>query len=395
MNQLKIVLLAFIVFVASCSKSTVAPELPTPTEPDPDPNPIETTDIAAVDDDIRSFMVKYNVRGASVAISKHGKIVYAKAYGYADQENEILVDTNSVFRIASLSKFITSLGIMTLVEEGKLSFDDIVFGTNGILGLDHVQPPLPTYVGDITVKNLLQHEIGGWGNSNSDPAFQRYDLNAEELITWTIENRPLTVAPGTQLDYSNLGYMVLGKIIEKISGQTFHDFIQEKVFTKTGVKSFQIAGTTLAERRTNEVRYYGMTGQNPYGYGAHALERILPAGGWVTKPLDYLRIMNQADGFETVQDILRPETITLMSTPSPNSVYAAGVRISKSAGNWWHGGSLTGTRTWMVRATNGFSWVIFLNTSSTADAYTTDLDRLIWPAVNNSATPWPDDVDLF
>lgn len=391
-------LLAFgLIFLAvSCSKSTVKPDLPTPITPDPDPNPGTSVTITAVDEDVLAFMARFNVPGASIAISRNGKIVYAKGYGNADRTNGIPVDTGSLFRIASLSKFITAIGIMKLVEDGKLKFSDRVFGEGSILGLDYVQPPLPAYVGDITVQNLLHHEIGGWGNSSSDPAFQRYDLNADELIAWTIENRPLTVTPGTELNYSNLGYMILGKIIEKKSSQTFEQFIKQEVFDKTGAKSFQIAGTALSERKPNEVLYYGMTGQNPYGYGAGALARILPAGGWIAKPIDYLRIMNQADGFETVPDILKEETITLMSTSSPNSVYGAGIRINKSAGNWWHGGGLTGTRTWMVRATKGFSWTIFLNhRNNVSDSgFDTALDRLIWPAVNNSATPWPD-VDLF
>lgn len=379
-----------LLIVASCSKESPQPVLPE--LPDPEGGDTEVN-LVAVDNEIDAFMTRFNVPGLSLAVTKNGKLVYAKGYGQSDKETLEKVDTASLFRIASLSKFITATGIMQLIEEGKLGMHDLVFGSQGILGLDYGTPPYPTRVAQIRVRDLLYHESGGWGNSSNDPAFAQSGMDADELISWAIDNRPLTSDPGTKYDYSNLGFMILGKIIEKLSGQAYPDYIKQHVLQPSGVKNMRIAGTKLDERLPGEVKYYGQNGQNPYGYASGALERIQAAGGWIASPIDLLRVMVHIDGFNTVEDILQPSTITLMTTPSDLSVYACGLRVN-SSDNWWHGGSLSGTRTWIVRAANGFCWSILMNTRSLDGAFTQELDRLIWTAVKDQSTPWPD-TDLF
>src|SRR5699024_6074446 len=109
--------------------------------------------------------------------------------------------------------------------------------------------------------------------------------------------------------------------------------------------------------------------------------------------IDLMRIMVRTDGFSTVPDILNQSTIQVMTTSSDLSVYACGLRVN-SSDNWWHGGSLTGSRTWLVRTYHGYNWAILMNTRSYDGDFTSALDHLIWSAVNNSGTDWPD-VDLF
>lgn len=192
-----------------------------------------------------------------------------------------------------------------------------------------------------------------------------------------------------------IGYQILGRIIEKVSGEDYVDYIQDHVLTPAGISHMQIGGTKLSEKKTNEVTYYGQSGQNPYGYANGIISRLESAGGWIASATDLMRLMAHVDGFTNVPDILSPATIQIMSTPSTNSQYACGIQISSIAKNWFHGGSLSGTRTWMVRANNGFSWAILLNSRSTDAQFSIHLDqRLVWPAINNSATPWPT-VDLF
>ena len=385
-------LLFITVFMAACSKDTPEPVLPDlPPPPGGEGNP--QVAIAALDNDIAAFMSRFNVPGLSLAVTKNGKLVYAKGYGVQDQEMMVPVDTSNLFRIASLSKFITATGIMQFIESGDLHMNDKVFGPGAVLGTEYGTLPYPTRVSNITIKNLLQHEIGGWGNASSDPAFAQSSLNRKDLISWAIDNRPLTDDPGTKLDYSNLGYMILGQVIEKLSGQDYESYIRENVLEPSGVENMQVAGSKLADRKVNEVKYYGQNGQNPYGYADGMLARIHPAGGWIASAIDLLRIMTHIDGFTTVPDILQPSTLTIMTTPSNNSVYASGLRVNGS-NNWWHGGSLSGTRTWIVRAANGYCWSILTNTRSTDSDFTTALDRLVWPSVNDQSTPWPD-VDLF
>lgn len=383
-------ILVIALYAISCSDSTsTSPPLPDP--PDP-PDPVEQT-IPAIDNEINDFMTRFDVPGLSLAVTKNGRLVYARGYGFADEERAVKVDTSSLFRIASLSKYITSVGIMTLLEEGALSMDDKVFGQGAILGTDFGTQPYPEYIEDITIQDLLHHEAGGWGNSSNDPTFAQPELTVNELISWAVDNRPLTNPPGTAFDYSNLGFQILGRVIEKLSGQHYNEFIQDNVFTPAGVTNMQIAGGTLEERVPNEVKYYGKSGYaSPYGY-ADVFSRLNSAGGWIASAIDLMRIMVRTDGFSTVPDMLNASTIQVMTTPSDLSVYACGLRVNNSD-NWWHGGGIAGTRTWMVRTYHGYNWAILMNTRSYDSDFTKAIDRLIWPAVNNPGTDWPD-VDLF
>lgn len=382
--------LIIVLYAISCSDSTSSgPPLPDP--PDP-PDPVEQT-IPAIDDEINDFMARFDVPGLSLAITKNGRLVYTKGYGFADEEMAAKVDTSSLFRIASLSKYITSVGIMTLIEEGALSMNDKVFGQGAILGTDFGTQPYPEYIEDITIQDLLHHEAGGWGNSSSDPTFAQPELTVNELISWAVDNRPLTNPPGTAFDYSNLGFQILGRVIEKLSGQSYTEFIQDNVLSPAGVTNMQIAGGTLEERAPNEVKYYGQGNHDPYRYAPGVISRLSSAGGWIASPIDLMRIMVRTDAFSTVPDMLSPSIIQVMTTPSDLSVYACGLRVN-SSDNWWHGGGLTGTRTWMVRTYHGYNWAIMMNTRSYDSDFTSAIDGLIWPAVNNSGTDWPD-VDLF
>lgn len=390
MKRLLIATVIAALILSSCSKKTESdfeyPEVEPPFE--------EKSSLASVDEDIAAFMARYSVPGASVAITKNGKLVYARGYGYADKEAFTPVDTASLFRIASLSKFTTATAIMKLVEAGKLTVNDKVFGPGGILGTTYGAQPYGQYITDITVKHLLQHTCGGWGNSVNDPMFQNTSLNVNELISWIIDNRPLTNAPGTVVDYSNVGFSILGRIVEKLSGKSYPDYMMQDIFAPAGIKNMKIAGSTLAERKTNEVKYYGQGSSNPYGYGATTIPRLDACGGWMASAIDLLRLMVRIDGFTTVTDMLQPASLEAMTTPFGTARYGFGLRIS-TTNNWFHGGSLTGTRTWIVRSAGGYCWCILLNYRTNDDTtFSIDLDKLVWPAVNNAGTKWPD-KDLF
>src|SRR5262249_30274495 len=157
-----------------------------------------------------------------------------RGYGQADVENGIAVQPDSTFRIASLSKFITATAVLTLVEQGKLDLDARAFALIPQL------TPLPGAVMDprlptITVRQLLQH-TGGWDSSLSgDPMFNSTAIalaagtappaSAETVVRYML-GRPLDFAPGTRYAYSNFGYNVLGRIIERVSGQSYAAFVQ-------------------------------------------------------------------------------------------------------------------------------------------------------------------------
>jgi CubicO group peptidase (beta-lactamase class C family) len=367
---------------------------PTNEEPEKTKPPLVVENIPAIDDGVSAFMTEYGVKGVSVAVTKHGKLVYAKGYGYANSETKTRVDTTTLFRIASLSKFITAAGIMKLIEEGKLSMDMKVFGPEAIFPEEYGSSNFPKYVQDIRVRDLLHHEIGGWSNSGSyDPAFAKPAFDAEKLIYWTMKNMSLQHEPGTEYSYSNLGYMILGEIIEKVSGDNYEDYIREHILIPSGVSNMQISNDFSSSRQPNEAEYYTSNGPIGYEYSG-VIRRLGSAGGWIASSIDLVRVLTHIDGFDSVPDILKSETVKLMSTPSslPSSDYACGFHINSNSKNWWHSGSLTGTSTWIVRTPSGYTWTILTNTS--ASNITTGLNRLIWPAVNDASTNWTDS-DLF
>jgi CubicO group peptidase (beta-lactamase class C family) len=113
----------------------------------------------------------------------------------------------------------TSVAIFSLVEQGRLKLADKVFGAGGMLESDHDVPPAKRYIKNITIGHLLTHASGGWPNGPCDPMSARKEMNHRELISWTLNNLPLTSPSGTKFIYSNFGYCVLGRVIEKIAQQ--------------------------------------------------------------------------------------------------------------------------------------------------------------------------------
>lgn len=346
--------------------------------------------LPAIDSTVNAFMTQYHVPGMAIAVTHHGKLVYAKGYGYADTSQQTIVTTNSLFRIASVSKCITATAILKLVDVGKLSLDATVFGEKGVLGTAYGQAPYPENLRKITVRQLLQHTAGGWTNNSTDPMFSHPNLSADELISWTIMNQPLKNTPGEVFAYSNFGYCILGRIIEKVSGMPYEAYVKKAILQPCGINDMQIGGNTRPQQKANEVTYYGQNGERPYIYN---ITRMDAHGGWIASATDLARLLVHIDGFPSPKDILTNTAITAMTTGSKaNTGYALGWGVNPYH-NWWHAGSLPGTASEIIRSHHGFTWVILCNTR-TDGSFFNDLDGLLWGAVNNTATPWPA-VDLF
>jgi CubicO group peptidase (beta-lactamase class C family) len=207
----------------------------------------------------------YEAPGLSVAIAAKGEPVYVEAFGFADKERQETLTTQHRFRIASVTKPITSAGILLLMQSGRLRLADHVFGPNSILGDEYKTPPDRQEIEKITVEHLLTHTSGGWSNNHDDPMFKNKQMNHRELINWTLENEPLTAEPGYHYAYSNFGYCLLGRIIERTTNQKYEQYIRDALLTPSAVPDMQIAGNTLEERAANEVKYYSrVAGQDPY-----------------------------------------------------------------------------------------------------------------------------------
>jgi CubicO group peptidase (beta-lactamase class C family) len=354
-----------------------APLVPAAAQPAGAPAEPSAAERAAMAASARAFMQSYAVPGFSVAIGSAGKIIYQDAFGVADREKNEPLTPMHLFRIASVSKPITSTAIFSLIEQGRLHLGDRVFGPGAVLGTDFGAPPYHPQVDQITLEHLLTHTGGGWNNTRDDPMFMHAGMSQAQLISFVLRERPLDHPPGQSYAYSNFGYCVLGRVIEKVSRQGYAAFVGDTVLKRCGIADMAIAGNTLAQRRSGEVKYYGQN-DDPYGMN---VARMDAHGGWIARPADLVQFAMHVDGFAEPPNILKPDTIRTMTTASSaNAGYAKGWVVNK-ANNWWHNGSLPGTSTIMVRTHSGFCWAAFTNTRRQNSALDGDLDKLIWTMV--------------
>jgi CubicO group peptidase (beta-lactamase class C family) len=248
----------------------------------------------------QQFMDRFQAPGLSFAIARHGQLVFQQALGMADPNTREKMDTTHRFRIASVTKPLTSTAVFSLIEQKKFGLEDPVFGTYGVLGNDYGKD-LPSPVRDITIHHLLTHTGGGWDNGPGDPMFQSPALSQRELIEHTLRQVPLDHAPGTHYAYSNFGYCLLGRVIEKVTGKPYAAFMQQQILDRCGINDMAIAGNGLTGRANHEVTYYGQNGEDPYAIN---VTRMDSHGGWLATPTDLVNFALRVDGFDNPPDIL-------------------------------------------------------------------------------------------
>jgi CubicO group peptidase (beta-lactamase class C family) len=369
---------------------------------------------ASIDKVVNSFIKKWRINGASVAVTNGEELIYAKGFGYADKENKEEVIPGHLFRIASVSKLITAVAIMKLYEEGQLNLDDYVFGLDGILDTDMFPEYKDPRYEKIKVQHLLNH-TSGWSQRSADPMFsslyiaRKMDieppLHIDHIIDYAL-SRKLNYEPGTRYSYSNLGYAILGRIIEEKSGITYEDYVMMNVLKPMGIHDMHIGRTYHHQKFPNEVKYYA-TGKTrraysidgsgeyvPVYYGGNNIELLGPAGGWVSSAPELIKFLTAIDGFSAQPDILKEETIQMMTDPNQAGKGLFGWRGNDSRGTWWRTGYFYGSSALMVRQSDGLNWVILTNTStykqSRIHSY---VSGMMFGAVNR-VNDWPQQ-DLF
>jgi CubicO group peptidase (beta-lactamase class C family) len=366
-----------------------------------------------VEKSVGSFMHRWEIAGASIAVAKNGKLIFARGFGYADTTDKIEVQPYSKFRIASISKLVTAIAIMKLQEEGKLSVDDKVFGPDGILNDQYFSNPKDKRVYGITVAHLLSHE-GGLSQRYGDHMFMplviadnmgiKPPVDIKAIVRYAL-NKQLHFTPGTGKAYSNLGYSILGLIIEKITGMSYEAYCKYSIFEPLGIYDMTLARNLPSEKAPYEVTYYEPLDvalkPSIYGtgelvlptYGGNDIETLGGAGAWIATAPDLMRLLLAVDGFNTRTDILSDQSIRFM-TDNSNGYAPVGWKTTVNDGTWWRTGSFPGSAGMIKRQSDGVAWIVLFNSSAWngPDIYSY-INNLMYRVIYQ-IKEWPDH-DLF
>jgi CubicO group peptidase (beta-lactamase class C family) len=366
-----------------------------------------------IEKEANDFLRQWNLAGMTMAILKDGKLVYAHGFGYANVEGKQEVIPGNLFRIASVSKLITAVGIMKLVEKKKISLDSKVFGPKALLKDKIFEKVADKRLYNITVRHLLAH-AGGWSLSYGDPAFNSLvvlektgESGAATLDSYCrfVASRRLHFDPGTRSSYSNMGYMFLGKVIESVTGQTYEDFIRNGVLKPVGISDMHIGRSYLSDRRINEVKYYeseesqpipafdGSGRLVPKPYGGNPIELLGAAGGWIASSVELAKLMALIDGFRNYPDML-PQNLINQMTVNKDFKGPLGWKVVKDNGDWIRTGSMAGTSAIMKRQSSGFSWIIIINSSSWKGPRLPAYINYMMEKIEKKNLNWPK-TDLF
>lgn len=363
----------------------------------PDPgemDPVVQEDITAVDNRVQSFMEKYNITGASIAVSKNEKMVYTKGYGMANVSKSELVTPEHVFRVASISKMFTGVAILRLVEDGKLNLDDKVFGPSGILGNKFGTATLTDQELEITVDHLLHNSFGGWGvASGGDPIDYFPSYNNDEFIEYLLNEWDLVYPIEDTYVYSNTGYWLLARIVEKVTEESFSNFVKN-IFNPTGISSLHYTKFTREDRQAKEVEYYGQDGEEDYVYKISS--RRDGDGGVVISAPDLLRAVCALDKLPLRENVLSDNTIELLRGNGPLSPnWGRGIGFWNEQQFWWTTGALPATRSWLISRYDGLSVVMILNSKSNDSSFDIDFNNTISAIANDATIPWKNGLDQF
>ncbi|MFP4367937.1 MAG: serine hydrolase domain-containing protein [Bacteroidales bacterium] len=363
-----------------------------------------------------AFMLgKYDIKGASIAVAKDGKLVFAKGIGYADAETKEPVEPKHLFRIASVSKLITATTIMKMTELGLIDIDDKVFGNNGILNDSIYRDYADPRVGDITVRHLLNHS-SGWNKSfdrnlgmhhiiSRNLHIDKNDIGMSDILLFALKKR-LQFAPGSRTSYSNLGYGILGEIIEAVTGTDYETYVKQTILLPLGIHEMRLGKNHLENRFENEVKYYKTAyipdnislypehREFPVAYGGNDIESLAAAGGWIASPAEILKLVTAIDSIPGADNILSRESIRIMTDRALSGGQTIGWARADIQGNWWRTGTLSGTSALVKRQQDGISWAVFFNSSTYMGInLPNEINREVHTALEEVNT-WPEH-DLF
>ena len=309
-----------------------------------------------------------NAPGAAVLVLRNGKPVFERGYGVTDLRTRRALTARTNFRLASVTKQFTAMAVMLLVHDGKLRYDD---------ALTSVFPDFPAYGKAITIRNLLNHTSGllDYEDLMGSEYSETRQIQDSEVLALLERQDHTRFAPGTRWEYSNSGYVVLGLVVQKISGQTFGDFLRERIF-----KTLHMDRTLAYQRGRNEVqeRAYGHTLENGRWKETDqsSTSATLGDGGVYSSLEDMAKwdaglrahtLLSEAEMLPALTPAKFPEPVALSPEGKPVQ-YGFGWFLEPHGGNarMWHYGETMGFRSAIERfPATGLTVIVLSNRADT------------------------------
>jgi CubicO group peptidase (beta-lactamase class C family) len=292
--------------------------------------------------------------------------------------------------------------VHALAGQSTWNLNSKVFGSGALFGTDYGTAPYSTYEQDISVRHLLTH-TAGWVDDGrlwyyDEPS---YGSQHKPFIDYQLQNRSVSNDPGTVGRYSNLGYTIAARVVEKVSGDSFETYTRNEIFAPCGISTVLgplVGERTRAQKKFMEVSYY-TTSSNTGSPEAVDPRRMDGSTAWIARPADLLLLARRVDGDDRHEDILSQASVTALHTRgTPNSssgygwqTYGLGWYCDNytNPSYWGHNGSMNGTRAELIVRTNGnaYSWVA----NAQGNVSNAEIEEVLNDITDND--DWPD-IDL-
>jgi D-alanyl-D-alanine carboxypeptidase len=319
---------------------------------------------AATDAYLKRRIIGGGSNAASFAIMIDGELVHTTAMGVRSLSSVDPAEPQDRFRIASISKTITAITVLQLVEDGFMGLDDPVGALiASSLGLE----AQPGGTADITARQLLTHTSGFAQNENL--FFNGQVATCRDAAAVAFSN-PLQGVPGTGYRYSNMNFCVLGLLIEGVTAQPYESVVYERLLTPLGISGMRLAPTY--DPGPDEIEHRTVPGRN-------YMEVLGAAGAWVATPSDLVTIINSLDLGTPGWKPLDEATVMAMKTSAndplaPDRGYGMGL-ILYGFGAFGHTGTVESTHAMVVDRNDGVSWAVTVSGEYPSD--TPDLAKIV------------------
>jgi CubicO group peptidase (beta-lactamase class C family) len=357
--------------------------------------------LTPVDKLMRTFVRRHNAAGVTVAIAKEGKVVYQRAFGWSDANRRRHMAPDTPMRIADISKSITAVAAMQLVEKGQLELDAPVIPLMTGVRFKGVSSLTYRRWHRVTTGQLLRHR-GGWDPKVSpDPMFRsplvaqelklRKDARPKDVVQYQLR-RDLDFEPGVRFAYSDFGYCLLGRVIEIAADRPYGSYVLQNILKPLELQSTKRGRSVPDKRPKTEAWYHMQREQKAASYwsasqaqvrrggktidapdivrkpdGVFQLEIMDSHGAWVSTATELVRFMSALEHKQS--PLVKPETLKAMLAPSEGdemkgSWYGSGfwVRRTEKGQRFWHGGAMPGSSTLLTRNDDGVVWAVLFNT---------------------------------